>query len=345
MPEHDVTPAGAGPVRVSRDELPIRLPLPVPYAVRVVNAYLLLGDPLTLVDSGTDWGETRSELEASLATHGVAIEDIEQLIITHQHHDHAGLAHYVKERSGAIVVAHHLLGPFLGELAWDSMEAEDLYQAEVMRLHGVPEERIRELYEVSKRARVYGGSVDVDRGIREGDVVEAAGRRLTVFERPGHSPSDLIFVEEDGRFVLGGDHLLGSISSNPIVHRPLAGPADPRHRVPALVNYVDSLRRTAELDVGPILPGHGPPIEGHRALVADRLAFHERRKERIFAAVAARARTAHEVALEIWDDVAIREAFLTLSEALGHLDLLEAEGRVTSVDQQDGLVVYQAREA
>ena len=324
-------------------DLPILLPLPVPYAVRVVNAYLLPGDPLTLVDPGTDWGETRRELDAALDAHGVRLDDVEQIIVTHQHHDHSGLAHEIKNRSGAVVVAHALLGPFLAGLSWDSPEAEDLFQAEVMRLHGVPEVRIQELYEVSKRARVHAGSFDLDRGVREGDTVEAGGHQLVVFERPGHSPSDLIFVEENGRFVLGGDHLLASISSNPVVHRPLAGPADPRHRMPALVTYLDSLRRTAELDVDTIFAGHGPRVEDHRTLVEARVAFHERRKERIYAAVAARPCTGHEIALEIWEDVAVREAFTTLTETLGHLDLLEAEGRVSAVDQRDGRVVYALR--
>ena len=41
---------------------------------------------------------------------------IEQIILTHQHYDHVGLAHTVRERSGATVVAHHLLPGFLADL-------------------------------------------------------------------------------------------------------------------------------------------------------------------------------------------------------------------------------------
>ena len=82
---------------------------------------------------------------------------------------------------------------FLADLP-GSMELEDTYQADVMRLHGVPEAAIAELYAVSKEHRIYGGSVTVDRTIKDGDVVEAGGRRLLVGERPGHSPTDTIFV-------------------------------------------------------------------------------------------------------------------------------------------------------
>jgi glyoxylase-like metal-dependent hydrolase (beta-lactamase superfamily II) len=318
---------------------PLLLPLPVPYAVRVVNAYLLLGEPLTLVDPGADWAETRAELEGRLAAQGLRLEDVERIVITHQHHDHAGLAHWIKERSGAVVVAHAGIVDHLAGLAWDSMEAEDQFQAGVMRLNGVAEERIGELYELSKAHRVYGGSVAVDVAVRDGDVVRAGAHELVVHERPGHSPSDLVLVERDGSFALGGDHLIATISSNPVVHRPLDRPADPRDRPQALVAYLESLRRTAALDVDTVLPGHGPPVFDHGRLIGERLTFHERRKERILESLGDEPLTAHQLALEIWGEVARKEPFLTLSEALGHLDLLEREGLV-AVAEDDGVRRY-----
>lgn len=320
----------------------ITIPLPVPFSVRAVNGYLLEGDPLTLVDPGADWGETAVELDASLAARGLRVEDVEQVILTHQHYDHVGLAHTVRERSGATVVAHELLLAFLADLP-GQMELEDTYQADVMRLHGVPEATIADLYAVSREHRIYGGSVTVDRTVREGDVIEAGGRRLLVEERPGHSPTDTIFVEESERLAIVGDHLIGHISSNPVIHRPLDRPADVRDRMRSLPLYLESLRRTAKLDVDVLLPGHGNPVESHRALVEERLDFHERRKERIHGGLAQGARTAHELALDLWGNVAEREAFLTLSEALGHLDLLEDEGRVATIEGEDGLLRYEVR--
>jgi len=50
----------------------------------------------------------------------------------------------VVPRSGATVVAHELLRPFLADLP-GQMELEDTYQADVMRLHGVSEPAIEEL--------------------------------------------------------------------------------------------------------------------------------------------------------------------------------------------------------
>ena len=46
-----------------------------------------------------------------------------------------------------------------------------------------------------------------------------------------------------------------------------------------------------------------------------------------------------EAAREIWGDIALREAFLTLSEVLGHTDLLVAEGRVRE-HEEGGVAVF-----
>jgi glyoxylase-like metal-dependent hydrolase (beta-lactamase superfamily II) len=320
--------------------LPVTIPLPIPFATRVVNAYLLPGDPVTVVDPGVDWYETETELASALAAHRLQLADVEQIVITHQHHDHAGFAHRLKAASGASVVAFRGAVPYLAGLPGKSMEAEDGYQADVMRLHGVPEELIEERFEFSKANRRYAGSVAVDRPVEEGDIVEAGGLRLAVYERPGHSPSDLLFVDEKGRFALVGDHLIAGISPNPIAHRPLDRPEDPRDRPQALVAYLDSLRRTGELEFGIGLSGHGPPVHDARQLIRDRYEFHERRKEKVLVNLGDEARTAHEIALAIWADTARRESFLTLTETLGHLDVLENEGRVESREGVDAVVRY-----
>ena len=95
---------------------PVLLPLPTPFATRTVNCWLIEGSPVTLVDPGPDWEETTIELDAALRMRGLRVEDVEQIVLTHQHLDHVGLAHRVKDRSGAIVVGHRLLHDFLLDL-------------------------------------------------------------------------------------------------------------------------------------------------------------------------------------------------------------------------------------
>lgn len=298
-----------------------------------MNCYLLEGDPLTLVDTGPCSLEALSALEAGLGSRGHRVEDLGLLLLTHQHYDHVGLARRVQERSGAEIAAHELTAGFLADLE-ASMDAEDDYAAAIMELHGVPPDLVRTIRDVSRAYRRFAEPVRVDRPLCEGDVVEAGGRQLTAVLHPGHSPTDTLFVDTQTRVALVGDHLIAHVSPNPVLHRPLDAPADPRRRASSLAAYLDSLRRTAALAVDTLLPGHGEPIDDPQALVAARLEMHRQRKERIYQELRSRGRaTAHELARALWGDIAARQTYLTLSEALGHADLLVAEGRAREVER------------
>ena len=79
-------------------------------------------------------------------------------------------------------------------------------------------------------------------------------------------------------------------------------------------------------------------VIGYRVAVIDeRFATHERRKEKIYGLIAEEPRTGYELAQAIWGNVAVTQAFLTLSEVVGHVDLLVNEGRVREVT--DGQVI------
>ena len=66
-------------------------------------------------------------------------------------------------------------------------------------------------------------------------------------------------------------------------------------------------------------------------LIDERRHLHERRARKIHRIIAERPRTAFEVAQAMWGDVAITQAYLTLSEVLGHTDLLVNDGLVAEV--------------
>lgn len=317
----------------------VTITLPTPYAVGPVNCYLLRGDPVTLIDAGPNSSDALTGLRAGFSAAGLQLEDVGQVVLTHQHSDHIGLAHVVQEASGCRVAAHEGVVSFLADWG-SSMEGEDAYQAEVMRLHGVPGDVIQTLRVVSRAYHAFGGSVVVDMPLADGDEIVAGGRTLVTRYRPGHSPSDTLFVDQANRVGFAGDHLIGHISSNPIVHRPLGREADPRHRTSSLAAYLDSLARTGDLDLDLLYPGHGTPVPNYRVLVPERIAHYRARSERVLAELAAGARTGYGVARAIWGDVAIRQAYLTLSEVLGALDLLLADSRVVELEA-DGLLEYE----
>ncbi|MDQ3870054.1 MAG: MBL fold metallo-hydrolase, partial [Chloroflexota bacterium] len=194
------------------------------------------------------------------------------------------------------------------------------------------------LQSVSRAFRAWGARANVTRTLRDGERLELCDRTLEVHFRPGHSPTDTVFHDPERRILIAADHLLAHISSNPLITRPRDGSAE---RPQALVTYLDSLRKTREMDVGLVLPGHGEPISDHRALIDERFSLHRRRAEKLRRLIAERPRTAYELAQTMWGNIAVTEAYLTLSEVLGHTDLLLNAGRVRELEV-DGVVRFQA---
>jgi glyoxylase-like metal-dependent hydrolase (beta-lactamase superfamily II) len=316
-----------------------RLAVPTPFRVGRINAYLIEDSPLTLIDSGPNSAKALDELEQALAARGHAVEDIELLVISHQHIDHFGLASILARRSGAEVAALDALAPYLSRYG-EQADADDSFAEGIMLRHGIPPEVVTALRAVSAGFRAWGSAVEVTRPLADGSELRLRDRTLKVLHRPGHSPSDTVFYDESRSILLAADHLIKHISSNPLLARPLG--AEPDYTGPrpqALVTYIASLAQTRAMELSLVLPGHGPPIVDHAALIDERMRLHRRRAEKIRRLVEAQPRTAHEIAHELWGNVAVTQAYLTLSEVLGHVDLLLAEGSVVE-RENDGVVRF-----
>ncbi len=311
-----------------------RLAIPTPFAVGRVNCWLIEDEPLTLLDTGPNSGKALDELEGQLAQHGRRIEDLELVIISHQHIDHLGLIEIVAKRSGADVAAIDVSAERLRNFNEDA-ELDDEWAGALMLRYGIPEDVVTALRAVSASFRAWGARADITRPLADGEEVELRDRMLEVQHRPGHSPSDTVFWDSDREILLAADHLIAHISSNPLMARALDGSAE---RPPALVQYIASMRLTRELPARIVLPGHGDPFTNHRKLIDDRLAMHRRRARKLLRLIAEEPRSPYELAQQMWGNVAVTQAFLTLSEVVGHADLLVACGLVAEVEGDDAIV-------
>jgi glyoxylase-like metal-dependent hydrolase (beta-lactamase superfamily II) len=319
------------------------LPLPTPFAIGNVNCVVLEGEPLTIVDPGPHMLSAREALEAGLAERGHEVADVEQVLLTHQHHDHVGLAGEVASQAGAKLAAIDPLADFLADFD-RSMDHDDRYAVETMVRSGIERKVAVTLRSMSAAFRVFGRGAEVDRRLDVGDAVEAGGRTLRVLFRPGHSPTDTVFLDEESGLLIGGDHLLERISSNPIAHAPI-GADDPEaaarsaDRPQPLLSYLGSMRATSELEISLVLPGHGEPFTEASALIDRRIEFHDRRARKIHDALV-RPMTAAEIAGVLWTNLPVTQTYLALSEVIGHLDMLIEAGEATMVLEGDDVVRY-----
>jgi glyoxylase-like metal-dependent hydrolase (beta-lactamase superfamily II) len=301
-----------------------RIQLPLERTV-AVNVWLLQGEPLTLVDTGPISAAALEALEAGLRDLGVRIEDLELVLLTHQHADHVGLAATIRRRAGAQVAAHETLALYL-ERFGERVAEEKAYFARFLAEHGVP-------------GRLRGGDKGYwdwlersaedcrpDLRLAGGATVRAGGHDLHVLHRPGHSETDTLYVDDARRFAFVGDHLLAT---------PAIAEQGPDRRRP-LARYLANLRLLAEEDVGTLHAGHGEDVLDHRAAVAARLRAAEARCERVLAALDSSRLTAFEIAGALWPRERIEwDPVLAVSEVVGHLELLIERGVVA---EEDGAV-------
>ena len=240
-----------------------------------VNCYLIEDEPLTLVDTGPNSGKALDDLQRQLGEHGHAIEDLELVILTHQHIDHLGLVEIVAEHSGAEVAAIDVAVRRLANFGEDA-EREDEFAAGLMRRHGIPENVVYALQSVSRSFRGWGAKANVTRPLRDGEDLELRDRSLRSCTARATAPRT---------------RSSGTGAEDPARRRPpdrphLLQPADqppPRRleeRTQALVTYIDSLSETRETAGGdrplrPRRPDHRPREADRRAPGPARAAHRE----------------------------------------------------------------------
>jgi glyoxylase-like metal-dependent hydrolase (beta-lactamase superfamily II) len=313
------------------------LPIPTPFPVGPVNVYLLEGEPLTLVDAGPLTDEALEALNKGVRELGYSLADIEQLLITHAHHDHFGLAREVVERSSATVLSFRENKPALEDFDtwWEQRVA---YVAEFVVRAGAPEEALREM-EVMRGYRKYATSVAEVTPLDDNDEVQMGDTTWRAIHTPGHALGHLCFYQPESQLLLSGDHLLRDITSNPVLEAPRLGMTQ---RPRSLVDYKRSLLGIRELEARKVFPGHGEPVYDHRALVDEILAHHEERGRLILHLLREKQRTVYELGLALFGgNLPGVELFLVMSEIIGHLDVLELEGKARRLER-DGRSIWTA---
>jgi glyoxylase-like metal-dependent hydrolase (beta-lactamase superfamily II) len=187
-----------------------------------------------------------------------------------------------------------------------------------------PEARARAGKE-GERSFSFARTLEAVEPLRDGEVVRTRHLSLVVHHMPGHTPGLTVLHDPARRLLFSADHLLERISPNPLIELGPHGEAD---YFRPLVSYLASIERTRALDVELVLPGHGPPFGGHRAVIDGMIAFYRRRQERIRVILASGPRTPWEVALELFPKAQGRQTFLIMSEAVANLEVMETRGEV-----------------
>ncbi|GEL46412.1 hypothetical protein CHO01_15280 [Cellulomonas hominis] len=293
--------------------------IPLPHTAGLESAtlcYLIRGRTRSLlVDTGSDTAAGLGLLARVLDHLGVRRADLD-VLVTHEHPDHTGLAHRIRARGGRVLagegaVAHLRRCAEPGARA----EARDRWAAAGF---GADADALAALDVRS------AGTDLLDQDpvpLADGAVLPVDGHGWRVLATPGHTPGSICLYQPESRLLLTGDHLLGHVTP-PLC--PGASAAD----------HLAGLHRVADLPVDAWLPGHGPADVPAAARARELLAHHEERLARLAELVARDdgATAADLVPLLGWRNVPDWHAaplglrWLTAGQTVAYLDLLVGRG-------------------
>lgn len=306
--------------------------LPTPFIVGPVNIYLIKGDALTLVDTGPKTREAKETLVHFLKKHGLSANDVDQIVLTHHHPDHVGLIEDVFPK--AKIVGHKKCQPWLQKkeqfLSYVESYIEIFY-----RQHGVPEKMIEEMILKNRYYLSFTGNRGLDRFVSDGDKIEGL-TGWTVVETPGHAQSHICLYNEKDHLLIGGDHIIDHISSNALLEPPIEKSEE---RPKTLLQYRASLEKCLQLQVKKVYSGHGVPVESINELIELRFKETEEKINRLIGLLSNEEMTSFELCKKYFAHIYKKEPTLTMSEIIGHLDLMVERGNVKLADR-DGQIFY-----
>lgn len=308
------------------------IPLPTPFPVGPVNVYLAEGEPLTLIDTGPKTEAAYSALVAGLTGLGYSIANIKQIILTHHHVDHLGLAGEIVAQSEAQVFTHPYNLSWLHDFANTRAHHTKFYR-HFWRQGGVPQETITRMLQIGEALAQFRDPSVPSHPLLEGREIHFADRDWRVYHTPGHAGGLICLWHAQSRTLISNDHLLKNISSNPVLEPPMAGETQ---RPLRLLEYLHEMNRMAELNPQIAYTGHGEAVSNVRELVAQRVAFHQRRAEMILNMLGARTMSLWDLTQEFFPALANEaDLFLAISEVQGHLDLLQNDRRIAEIFQEE----------
>ncbi|MDT5159189.1 MAG: hypothetical protein QOH51_3546 [Acidobacteriota bacterium] len=311
----------------------IPISVPTPFYVGPVNVYLVMEEPLTLIDTGPKTKEAAEALREGLRRARVRVPDIKRIVLTHAHEDHCGLAKQLRDEAKDAEVFVH--GWETGHRA-GRLEYEE-HRSLLVRA-GVPAEEIAEMRRMYEGVRRYADALEDNEHAELVDDEEIKFEKgaLRVVHTPGHTPGSCSFLREADRTIIAGDCVLKRITPNPVLS---PDPLDPTRRFRSLAEYLVSLARLRSLHPTLVYGGHGDAVEDYEELFHRYLRAITERQTEIIRLIPRAGATAWDISLELFPGTGDVHRFLAVSETVAHLDLAHSENKL-ALELSDGREVY-----
>ena len=283
-----------------------------------MNVFLVaLPSGFVLIDCGMETEPAFEALRAAMAERRIEWRDIRQIVLTHMHPDHMGMAAHLLELTGAELAMHQAEADHLRLVTSGNRRIPWLQEAYTQS--GVPLSLETKMEEHFSTIRESFHPLDPGRLFAGGEQLETALGPLEVVWTSGHSPGHICLYSRERKLLFSGDQILENITPNIAWH--------PGRDM--LAEFLDSLAALALLDIDLILPSHGEPFSGHRAWIAETVGHHQERCDEILNLLVESPRTAHQMVSQMWRrQLSPINHHFAIFEVLAHLEHLKRQGKV-----------------
>ncbi|MEX2262025.1 MAG: MBL fold metallo-hydrolase [Bryobacteraceae bacterium] len=305
--------------------------LPLPFSLGIVNVYLVrLERGWLLIDCGMETEQCLAALSRACEGLGVNWTDIRQILVTHAHPDHSGLAPRLLQKTGARLMMHGHDVNLLYSMA--SGQGADMNR-NVLGRAGTPPALREQVAAVFREIQQGFRVVNPDEFLADGESIPTTLGPLDVFWTPGHSPGHVCLYAREKRLLFSGDHLLEHITPN-IGWQPERD---------ALGDFLNSLERMKDMEIDLILPAHGGPFAGHRDLIRKTIGHHHERCAAILASLAGTPSRAHDLVAQLWKrPLSPFHYRFAIYEVLAHLEHMQRRGMVSASPNGGSPVMWSA---
>ncbi|MBG9988290.1 MBL fold metallo-hydrolase [Aerococcaceae bacterium DSM 111176] len=298
--------------------------------LREINLYAFrTKQRFVLFDTAYNMTECRDELLSVLDDFGVKISDVE-LVLTHLHSDHTGLAPIFDE-AGCNIYAGEVDGNLTNAMAegtyWDMMmQMKDHFGMEPGEI--TLEDNPGYQFRLCKPIKFIT--------LQPGDTFEVGQYSFEVMDLIGHTPGHIGFYEPNHKVLLGGDTVLDPMTPN-ITYWGANYPN-------ILRSYITTLYKIKQLDLSTILPTHRRVIERPNDRIDEIITHHQERLQEIVDMMqAGRPYTTREVSAGIswrikadnWNEFPKGQKWFAAGETLAHLDYLYHQGFIDWYEEDD----------